>query len=38
LPLGLLFAGMTIVTGSIWPAIIAHGTLNIFPMALLPSG
>jgi len=37
-PLGLLFAAMTFLSGSIWPALIAHVTLNIFPMALIPSG
>jgi membrane protease YdiL (CAAX protease family) len=37
-PLGVLFAVMTFVTGSIWPAVIAHVTLNIFPMAILPTG
>ena len=37
-PLGLLFAAMTFLSGSIWPAVIAHATLNLFPMALLPSG
>jgi len=37
-PLGLLFAWMTIHSGSIWPAVIAHCTLNLIPMAVLPSG
>jgi membrane protease YdiL (CAAX protease family) len=37
-PLGLLFAAMTFLSGSIWPAVIAHVALNLFPMALLPSG
>lgn len=37
-PLGVLFATMTFMSGSIWPAIASHFTLNIFPMALLPSG
>jgi len=37
-PLGVLFAAMTFLSGSIWPAITAHVMLNIFPMVLLPSG
>jgi len=37
-PLGMLFAWMTIYSGSIWPAVIAHCTLNLIPMAVLPSG
>jgi hypothetical protein len=37
-PLGLLFAAMTLLSGSIWPAVTAHVTLNLFPMALLPVG
>jgi len=34
----MLFAWMTIYSGSIWPAVIAHCTLNLIPMAVLPSG
>ena len=34
--LGLLFASMTILSGSVWPAIVAHCTLNLIPMAVLP--
>lgn len=37
-PLGLLFAWMTIHSGSIWPAVVAHGALNLVPMAVMPSG
>jgi membrane protease YdiL (CAAX protease family) len=36
--LGLLFAAMTVLTGSIWPAVIAHVMLNLVPMAVLSSG
>jgi hypothetical protein len=36
IPLGLTFAVMTLLTGSIWPSVIAHVTLNLVPMALLP--
>jgi membrane protease YdiL (CAAX protease family) len=32
-----LFAVMTLLSGSIWPAVIAHVTLNLVPMALLPA-
>lgn len=32
---GAIFALMTIITGSIWPAIVAHCTLNLVPMAVL---
>lgn len=34
-PLGFLFAAMTFLSGSIWPAVTAHVTLNIFPMAIM---
>lgn len=37
-PLGLIFAAMTFLSSSIWPAVIAHVTLNILPMALITSG
>lgn len=32
---GLVFAFMTVYSGSIWPAIVAHCTLNLIPMAAL---
>ena len=35
-PLGLLFAIMTFACGSIWPAVIAHASLNVVPILLLP--
>ncbi len=39
LPLGLVFAAMTFATGSIWPAVLAHLSLNLVPMAFLaPAG
>lgn len=34
-PLGLLFAWMTVLSGSIWPAVIAHCALNLVPMVVL---
>lgn len=34
--LGLVFALMTIFSGSIWPAVIAHCLLNLLPMAFVP--
>lgn len=34
-PLGVLFAWMTVLSGSIWPAVIAHCTLNLVPMVVL---
>lgn len=37
-PLGLLFSYMTVYSGSIWPAVVAHCTLNLLPMAVFPSG
>lgn len=36
-PLGFLFAVMTFLSGSIWPGIIAHLTLNLIPMAWVSS-
>lgn len=33
-PLGALFAVVTLATGSIWPAVLAHVTLNLIPMAV----
>jgi membrane protease YdiL (CAAX protease family) len=35
-PLGLLFAAMTYVTGSVWPAIGAHAVLQLIPLVLSP--
>lgn len=35
-PAGLLFAVLTVRTGSIWPALAAHWTLNLVPMGLMP--
>lgn len=37
-PLGLVFAWMTVHSGSIWPAVTAHVALNLVPMAVLPAG
>ncbi len=37
-PLGFLFAWMTVLSGSIWPAVIAHCTLNLIPMMALAFG
>jgi membrane protease YdiL (CAAX protease family) len=37
-PLGLVFAWMTVRSGSIWPAVTAHAALNLVPMAVLPAG
>lgn len=34
LPLGAIFASMTVLSESIWPAILAHAALNVVPMAL----
>jgi len=34
-PLGLVFALMTVLSGSLWPALIAHVTLTLLPWALL---
>ncbi len=35
-PAGLLFAVLTVRTGSIWPALAVHWTLNLVPMGLMP--
>ena len=32
-PIGLVFAYLTLVTGSIWPALAVHWALNLLPMA-----
>ena len=37
-PLGVLFAVLTFASGSIWPAVFAHGIMNIVPMLLMPAG
>ena len=34
-PIGLLFAYVTLRTGSIWPALIAHWGLNLIPMTFM---
>lgn len=36
IPMGLLFAELTLRTGSIWPALAIHWVLNLVPMALMP--